>query len=400
MNTRLFNDVVVSLKSFIGHLVEIQIDVKERWYLFPVPYFKPIDRNLSEWAKQGYGLQRVNYGAKLSYYNFTGRNDKLKAWFITGYTRQIQFSYEQPNADKYLKHGYGVNVSYSNSKEINHLTQNNEQKFIPALDSQTAFDPAFRGLFNGQVLNEQFNATLSYTYRPAIRTRHTVRLSFNKNRIDEAVVALNSRYFNDGKRKIAYPELSYTIDYNNIDYVAYPLVGFIGDAGISRKGINGDMNIWQLNAKGNKGWRIGKKTYFGMQGYGVLKLPFDQPYFNHRMFGYGDLYLRGLEKYVIDGVAAAMLRNTLRKELFNFSVPFIYSKSHDRVPFRIYLKTYADLGYSHNKNFKENSLVNRMLYTAGAGIDVLTFYDFVFRFEYSFNQLGQKGLFLHFKNDF
>ncbi|MEO6930525.1 MAG: POTRA domain-containing protein, partial [Chitinophagaceae bacterium] len=111
MNTRLFNDAVVSLKNFDGYQVNIQIDLKERWYIFPVPYFRPIDRNLQEWAKRGYDLSRVNYGAKFDYYNFTGRNDKLKAWFITGYTRQIEFSYEQPNADKSLKHGYGVNVS-------------------------------------------------------------------------------------------------------------------------------------------------------------------------------------------------------------------------------------------------------------------------------------------------
>lgn len=58
------------------------------------------------------------------------------------------------------------------------------------------------------------------------------------------------------------------------------------------------------------------------------------------------------------------------------------------------------MGYSYNKNFPQNSLVNRMLYTAGAGIDIVTLYDVVFRFEYSCNQLGQKGLFLHFKNDF
>ena len=108
-------------------MVEVQIDVKERWYLFPIPYFKPIDRNLSEWAKQDYGLSRVNYGAKLSYYNFSGRNDKLKAWFITGYTRRIEFLYEQPYADKTLKHGYGLNISYSTAKEINHITVNNQQ---------------------------------------------------------------------------------------------------------------------------------------------------------------------------------------------------------------------------------------------------------------------------------
>lgn len=400
MNTRLFNDVVVSLKNFRGYLVEVQVEVKERWYVFPIPYFKLIDRNLSEWAKQGYALQRVNYGAKFSYYNFTGRNDKLKAWFITGYTRQIQLSYEQPNADKSLKHGYGVNVSYATAKEINHFTENNEQQFIPLDRPLNFLDTISAGLFKGQVLNEQFNLSLSYTYRPAIKTRHAVRLSYNTNRIDEAVAVVNPKYFNNGKLRVAYPELSYTIDYNNIDYIAYPLVGFIGEGSITRKGINPDMNLWQLNARGTRGWKVANKTYFGMQANGVLKLPFDQPFYNQRMFGYGDLYLRGLEKYVIDGVAGLMIRNTIRNEVAKFSIPFAWSKSHDKIPFRVFLKAYTDFGYSHSKNFLHNSLVNRMLYTAGAGIDILTYYDLVFRFEYSFNQLGQKGLFLHFKNDF
>ncbi len=398
MNLRLFNDVVVSLKSFNGYFVEIQIDVKERWYLFPIPYVKLVDRNLSEWAKQGYSLQRTNYGAKLSYYNFTGRNDKLKAWFITGYTRQIQFSYEQPNADKSLKHGFGIYLSYATAKEINNNTVNNAQQFIPApydpLDSLTP------GLFSGQVLNEQFNAAVSYTYRPAIRTRHSFRLSYNTNRIDRAVAILNPKYFNNGKLFVSYPELSYTIDYNNVDYVAYPLKGFIGDASLTRRGINADMNLWQVNAKGTRGWEIANKTYYGLQAYGVLKLPFDQPYYNQRLFGYGDLYLRGLEKYVIDGVASIMVRNTLRRQVYNFNIPLSLSKSHDKIPFRVYAKAYGDMGYSYNKNFPQNSLVNRMLYTAGAGLDFVTLYDVVFRFEYSCNQLGQKGLFLHFKNDF
>ena len=192
MNTRLFNEVVISLKGFDGYQVSIRIEVKERWYLFPVPYFKPIDRNLQEWSKKGYDLKRTNYGAKLDYYNFTGRNDKLKAWFITGYSRQIEFSYEQPNADKSLKHGYGIGVSYATSREINHLTLNNEQKFIPYKPSNEP-DTLNRHLFTGQVLSEIFSMNLSYTYRPAIKTRHLFRISYNRNRIDDAVCYFGTR---------------------------------------------------------------------------------------------------------------------------------------------------------------------------------------------------------------
>jgi outer membrane protein assembly factor BamA len=392
MNTRLFNEVVVSLKRFRGYMVDVEIDVKERWYIFPIPYFKPIDRNLSEWAKQGYNARRLNYGLKFTYYNFTGRNDRLKALFISGYTKQIQFSYEQPYADKALKHGYGVNVSYSGLKEINHLTVNNEQRFFP-VDS-------VKEQFANRFINQQFNLSLSYSYRPAIRTRHAVRVSYNHNKIDSAVWFLNKGYFNNNGIRVGYPEISYSVDYNNVDYVAYPLKGFIGDATLMRRGLNKDMNMWMLAGKGTRGWEIGKDLYYGLQGYGVVKLPLHQPYYNQRLFGYGDLYLRGLEKYVIDGVVAAMVRNTFRKEILHFTVPFIRSKSHDRIPFRFFLKTYADIGYSYNKNSFGNSLENRMLYTTGAGIDLLSFYDFVFRFEYSFNQLGENGIFLHVKNDF
>jgi hypothetical protein len=95
INTHLFNDVVIFLKGFRGYTADIEIDVKERWYIFPVPYFKPVDRNLSAWAQKNYKLNRVNYGGNVSHVNFTGRNDILTAWVITGYTRQFDLYYNQ-----------------------------------------------------------------------------------------------------------------------------------------------------------------------------------------------------------------------------------------------------------------------------------------------------------------
>jgi len=110
--------------------------------------------------------------------------------------------------------------------------------------------------------------------------------------------------------------------------------------------------------------------------------------------------MRGLEKYVVDGVAGGVIRNTLSRELFQFSIPFIRGTAHDRIPFRFFAKTYVDAGYVYNRDFTSNSLTNRFLYSGGAGMDIVTFYDFVFRFEYSLNQLGEKGFFFHIKNDF
>lgn len=384
-NTGLFNEVVVALKSFRGYEVDVIIQVKERWYTFPIPYVKPVDRNLSEWSRQGYGVNRLNYGLKFTQYNFTGRNDRLRFWLITGYTKQIQFQYDQPYADKTLRHGYGIGFTYSFNKEINYATVNNQQMFTDSLTD---------GI-------RRWEGKIEYTYRPGLRTFHAIRLSVVRQVVDSQLLDLNPKYFTANRSAITYPELSYTIRHVNVDYVHFPLTGWMGEASLLKRGIHKNMDMWQLSAKATKGWQLAKKTFYSLQGIGILRVPFDQPYINHRMFGYGELFLRGLERYVVDGVAAFMARSTLRRELFRFNINSpIRSRSHDRIPFRIYARTFGDMGYAYNKNFTGNSLTNRMLYTGGLGVDIVSFYDLILRFDYSFNQLGQNGLFLHLKNDF
>jgi len=49
MNTSLFVDVSVFIADQHGDMLFINVDVKERWYLFPIPYFSLIDRNFNQW---------------------------------------------------------------------------------------------------------------------------------------------------------------------------------------------------------------------------------------------------------------------------------------------------------------------------------------------------------------
>ena len=384
INTKLFNDAAVSLKSFRGLAVDISIDVKERWYLFPLPYLKPVDRNISEWAKQGYSTDRLNYGFKFTHYNFTGRNDKLRLWLVTGYTKQVQFQYEQPYADKKLKSGFKVGFSYSSSKEINYAT----------IDNQQQFTDTFSGI-------KRWNGNIEYDYRPGLRTFHAFRAGFTRFEVDRSIINLNPKYYDGGVNKINIPEMSYTISHFDADYIPYPLRGWSGESTVLKRGIHSYSDMWQFGAKYSLAVPLGKKYYFNLQQQGLIRFPFDQPFYNTQMFGYGDLYLRGLDRYVIDGVVALLSKQTIKKELITFILPtYIKSRSHDRIPFRIYAKAFSDLGYALNKRSPENSLANSLLYTAGFGVDVVTFYDFVFRFDYGFNQLGQNGLFLHLKSEF
>ena len=390
INTRLFNEAVIYLKTSRGYVMDIQIDVKERWYIFPLPYFRPVDRNLSVWQENNYSLSRVNYGIKYTQYNFTGRNDNLIAWLITGYSRQVELAYDQPYADKTLKHGFGFTFIYAAQKQVDAFTTNNQQYFIKADTINYA----------GKYLSEQYSFSLRYYYRPALKTKHLFRFGINKFSIDSALTVYNPNYFDNNKRKIFYPELSYVVNYTDVDYVPYPLKGITIEAGLLRRGINSDMNLWQAYFKNSLSWPIAHKLYFTTQNWSLIKLPFNQPFYNQALMGYGDFYLRGLDKYVVDGVASVMVHNTFMRELFNFNIPFLHAASHDHIPFRIYATAFTDEGYTYNKFNTNNSLQNRFLYTGGFGIDIISFYDFTFKFDYSFNQLGEKGLFLRIGNEF
>ncbi len=390
VNTHLFNDVVVYLQEFRGNTVDVAIDVDERWYIFPLPYVKPVDRNLAAWAQKDYRLSRLNYGGKFADYNFSGRGDNLTVWLITGYERELQLYYNLRNADKSQRHGFGFGFNYAERSEVDVATIKNTQEFI---NSDTI-------AYAGKYLAKTLSFSARYFFRPRLKVRHTVNVNFVSATIDSAVTVWDPYYFNNGVKKVVYPELSYTFNYTDVDYVSYPLNGIVFETALTRRGVNRDMNLWQLSVRLTRSWPIAYKLWFGIQNIDVLKLPLSQPFYNQGLLGYADLYLRGLDRYVVDGTAGGVLRNTLFRELFNRNLPLRHSGSHDHIPLRIYATAFTDCGYAYNQDFKANSLVNRMLYTAGIGIDLVTAYDLSFKLDYSFNQLGQNGLFLHIRNDF
>jgi outer membrane protein assembly factor BamA len=387
MNTSLFIEVDVKLDRQSEDLVFINVTVKERWYFFPLPYFKIVARNFNEWwVDYNRSLERVNYGLKLIHNNFSGRSDQLHLYIVNGYTQQASFSYSQPAADKSLKFGFDVGFDYSRNKEVNYKTDSN--KLI-----------SYR---QNNFLIRSFRGEGGISFRPKIRTRHFLRFSYNNMSVDTAVLSLNHDFFPSGKSTINFIDIAYQMVYNNVDYIPYPTKGVTFSGTLVKRGFNKDINMWQLNATGSYTIPLTSKSQIYLQGTGTVKLPFEQPFINKRLFGFGDLYMRGLEYYVADGVAGFVGRATARREVLKFNIkPPIVIQGHDKIPFRIFLKAYGDIGYAYDKYPSGYTfLTNKWLKTWGVGLDIVSFYDFVIRFEYSFNQLNQQGLFLHSRGDF
>lgn len=382
MNTTLFNSVIVALKSFDGYDVDVLVSVKERWYIFPVPYFKPVDRNLNQWLiEQKANLSRVNYGAKLLYNNATGRNDKLRAWVMNGYTKQLQFSYDRYYIDNRMKWGMNVGFSIGANKEINYNTIDNKQVFFKD-------DKFVRHFFQGN---------LEATYRPAIKTRHRFGIGYNREKISDTVFGLNPGYFSSSRRDISFPGIYYQMTYFDLDYIPYPTNGYAAEIGFGKQGFNKSINVWQLGAKGMGVWPVGKKMFYTFTAQGLIKLPFKQPFYTQRFLGYGNMFMQGYEYYVVDGVAGGFIKSMFSRKLMSFNIRIPTGKKRDPllIPISFYGKVYGNTGYVHNPLPGDNFLANKMLYSGGFGIDIFTFYDVTLRFEWSFNQLGQNGLFLH-----
>jgi outer membrane protein assembly factor BamA len=394
-NTTLFSELKMEYMVTSVYDVIVVIDVKERWYVYPVPQFKIVDRNINEWLKNyNASLKRVNYGLKFVHYNLSGRRDQLRIYLLSGFSRDFSFSYNAPYSNKKLNEGFVVGAGFSQKKEIAFKTTFTDSLLFYRHDPE-------RSKFVGST----FYINTGYSIRKGFFNRYSFYAGFTQAKVSDSIVLPknNPNYFGNAKTTVNFIDLSYTWQYANTNNVLYTTKGKTAYVSLNKKGIgfSGGVNALTAEAGYTKYSDLGKNWFSVITLNGKIRLPFKQAYINQRGLGYGETYLRGLETLVIDGVATALSKFTLKKKLASFKINLPFKlKSLTHIPFTFFGKVYGDAGYAYIKPEYVSNLNNKLLYTGGFGIDILTFYDLNLRFEYSFNQLGQKGLFLHTQGGF
>ncbi len=381
-NTSLFIETNITSSSKTGDIVTIKVEVKERWFLFPVPYFTLADRNFNQWwVTEHRDFSRVNYGIQATQYNLTGNNDPLSIWLINGYNKQISLRYTLPFFNKSLKHGFDIGYNFITQKEITDSTSFNKQAFIKS---------------NNYLLTFQ-RADISYTFRPDQYWRHSFRVSFTHELVSDTVLIAKKYYFPNNEAAFQFIDFTYRVRYQNLDYNAYPTKGYSFDAYIYKRGLDKTSNLWQVGLGGMYVKPVFNKTFLKLAASGTIKTPPNNYFVDQQLYGYtSNSTLRGLEYYVIDGDAGVLTQATLFREILNCKLKtYIKNKSYNHIPVKVYFKLFADAGYAHNDYAGNNMLNNQLLYTSGFGLDIVSFYDLSFGLEFSFNQLGQHGLFLH-----
>lgn len=386
-NLSLFTDVSVTAVKTSDNTVDLFVLVKEQWYIFPELFFKLADRNFNVWwTEQKRDIRRANLGLTLRHKNFRGNMESLGISAQIGYTQRFGLEYFKPYIDRKQKHGVGASFAFSNNIETYFKTDSNKLRF--------ARTPPGRHVIS------QFTAAALYVFRPRYSSKHLVELRYRNYWIDDTIAYLNPDYFANGGNKMKLFELTYRLDYNQVDNWNYPLVGtkFVGQS-VTKVGIEGFNFQHYFMGEYSRFNQLGRKWYTAGVFRGRVTFPGKQPYIFRNALGSESEYVRGYEYYVIDGSHYGIARASLKYELLNIRLVNLPLKYLPVVPIRLYPKIFADAGYVRNKYSLNSFLNNRPLYSAGFGLDIVSTYDFKLRLEYTWNHLGENGLFLHINSE-
>jgi outer membrane protein assembly factor BamA len=385
-NTSLFNSVKISWIIENAN-INVFILVTERWYIFPLPIFEIAERNFNVWWKDK-DYSRIIYGGLLTWNNFRGRNEVLAITARLGYTQRASFYYSIPYINQ--KQRSGLTFAYSYSR--------NHQSSVNTIGNKTIYYK------DEQLYSKKETAgSIAYTYRINLYNTHVVEIGYRHADVLDTVISLNNDYFSPGNSSMNYSVLRYFFKSDHRDIAVYPLHGYYVDFEIVKNGfsfLKDDVDIAYSTAHGRKFWELAKRFYFGTGVSAKYTLGTNIPYYLSRGLGYGRDFLRGYEYYVMDGQNYLLLKSNFKFELLQkkeVHLGFIPLNKFQTVPFAFYLNLYADLGYVEDDYIRKfNPLTNSWQLGYGAGLDFVTYYDVVLRFEYSLNKLGESGFFLHF----
>jgi outer membrane protein assembly factor BamA len=393
INTRLFNTVNIRTLELDKDQFDLLVDLKERWYTFPVPVFELSDRNFNEWWQNyNHDLSRVNYGLRLYRYNMRGRNETLRFHAQFGYVKRFEIYYRIPNLDREQKHGLAFDFDFTEAKNVAVRTKDHKLEYLES----------------PEIIRRMSGGGISYQFRNSFYTTHSLKLDFRDVQIADTIFKENPNYLGgEAITRQQNTSLGYSFTSDRRDYVGYPLRGHYFYVNLVKTGLtsNDDVNKLENNLTFVKFMDLKRNFYLVSTTITYLSWPDkDLPYFNYGALGYKKQFIQGYEIYVIEGPAYFVNKLTLRKRILSRTYDFdiMPAEQFRHVPFAVYLKTYANIGYVKNyENYEAGQgLTNRFLSSIGGGLDVVTSYDMVFRVEYTFNSEGEQGFFLHLKKEF
>lgn len=367
------------------------VHVTERWYFWPIPILDYADRNFNQWWLTK-DPKRLIYGVDLSWYNLRGRNETMVLNLVMGYTRSAGLMYRMPFINKRKTWGAQLNMSMNANREVWYATKDDKVQFFSDKDRQ---------------LIRRKSAEITFTHRKKFFGYHHIYGGFQQIDVSDTVLSdeVNRVYLLDGKRSQLELYLGYQFVFDKRDFKGFPLSGHLLKLvaeGSSFPGANNGFQTLTFKASYSNYRPLGGDFFASMHGTLHWYSNAYPQYTHTQALGYGKDYIRGYELNVIDGSHFALGKAELKYRFMNKKYEFISKiRNYEKAQVAMFLSAYFDAGYVVNQwnldgSYLSNRLPNTMQNGGGIGYNLVMFYDYCMRLEYSFNRQLNSRFYISF----
>ena len=341
------------------------VDVRERWYLVPLPIFGFRDGD----------THKFYFGGGLLHYNFRGRNQKLYGSVVFGYDPAISFSFADPQLDRENNLYFASSAGFSRVKNRSVIQSDLTGDFY-----EEHYD------INGTV-GKRFNLF------------ETAGINIGLHEVSVTSYLPGRTVSPDGRDTYLYASLAYMYDSRNLR--EYATSGAMISLYASKNGFGeSTLSYSRFGADARKYIPFGGGFSLATRLFGSLVAGGLVPTYAHTYFGAGER-IRGYYRTVLEGEDIAggtvELRYSLldaRTILFSaIAMPAEFSVWR----FGISLSLFTDTGatWFRGDRLSPGSFASGY----GGGIDFLLPYSVVLRTEYAWNEFGTGQFIIDFRGN-
>lgn len=392
-NTSLFNfiDIVQDIDTS-SLTLKIQVNLIERWYILPYFAIKSAEENINSWWDQK-NIKHLSLAMTVVDNNFRGMREELILKTNIGYDRSLGLTYSMPYVNKKKTLGVMIGGEYGAYKEM----------IRGIADYKYCF---YRSSEN--LVLTKYSAAIGILWRPLFRTTQQLNLEYHNASFSDEVLALNTNLIPNSK--ISYLRIYSKLKIDHRNNKAYPTEGSYADFIITQTGLgllSGEKSMqssFQTNVRFYQA--LNKRLFWASGLHGVIaKNAAKTEYFGQEIGNY-DNEIRAFENYRIPFKEAFISKNNFKIQIIPKKVkkiPFLKTETLSLIHYTVYLNAFFDLAYvkpdwQRNPLLERRALTSSFLYSSGVGLDVVTYYDMVFRFECSRNfEFNSWGFFVHLR---
>jgi outer membrane protein assembly factor BamA len=385
INAKLFITVNMGVEQIVNNSYRLLIEVTERhyWWIFPV--VKLNAPNFNEWIRDP-DLSDVSMGLFFSHNNLFGTSQQMSVAGYVGKSYAAVIGYRIPWIGHGKKTGVTFAAAYQNLYTVEYGSLENKRQMLYD-------DNSFQILTLGA----------RFKFRTGLYNYINVKLDGEWVQVSDSLYSLDTNFL--AKQEKSNTSLSIYIDYtyDSRNSHSYPLYGNHLKVFLNKQGmglISKDVDYFFYGIDFRFYQKLGERWYAAEMVKLENSSGENRPYYYQLNMSAKDDYIRGFDLYTLKGDEMYYVRNNLKYVLVKPNTKKV-KKGQEKNKFKalqyaFYVNLFADAGYVKNDFTMNNPYNNKMLFSWGLGIDFVTYYDLVLRFEYAFTSIGTNGFFIRF----